>query len=228
MSNISLDAYIQNIKSDAPTISASMDETSLVLTLNSLFDLDIKNLEETTDLALHSVFFYDIPEGKKHFNIETVRKCICDTELKPYSGKHIFVLRHFDTANIEAMNAMLKLLEDTPKYAVILLEIENVTSLLETIRSRSLHFGTAEKHSCLDDTTKALLDDFSPESPSKWLFHLYGAKYTKQEAIEILQRVYSKYHPEKQKFGQEMIRALFGTNESPRNILDAFFLGNTL
>ncbi len=84
MSQNQLTKYIQSIQSDTPTTSASMDENALLYTINTLFNKDISSLDEINNQGLHSVFTYDIPEGKKEFNVETVRKCIADTEMKPY------------------------------------------------------------------------------------------------------------------------------------------------
>lgn len=125
------------------------------------------------------------------------------------------------------MNALLKLLEDTPSYAVIILEVDNTTSLLETIRSRTLRFETKKNINTLDEETEELLAQFDPSKPSKWILHLHSASYTRQEAIEILQRVYHKYDFEKQQLCQDMIRSLYTTNEPVRNILDTFFLCDT-
>ena len=49
-------------------------------------------------------------------------------------------MRDFDEATLKAMNAMLKILEEPPKYAIIILIVKNSESLIETIRSRCLLF----------------------------------------------------------------------------------------
>ncbi len=43
------------------------------------------------------------------------------------------------------MNALLKVLEDTPKHAVILLVVENRESLIETVHSRSIDMFSQKK-----------------------------------------------------------------------------------
>ncbi|MBS9783882.1 hypothetical protein KGV55_00880 [Candidatus Gracilibacteria bacterium] len=224
MSQNQLKKYIQSIQSNSPTISASMNENTLLYTINTLFNKDISSLDEINSQGIHSVFIYDIPEGKKEFNVDTVRKCIIDTEMKPYEGKHIFILRHFDTATLSAMNAILKLLEDTPAHAVIILEVASTKKLLDTIRSRIFEFGDTSESTSLDESTQKLLENFDPKNPSQWIYHLYSANYSRQEAILILSSVYEKYDFENQKKCQEMIGALYNSNESTKNILDNFFL----
>lgn len=111
----------------------------------------IISYEELAQENIENISIYDIPEDKKEFNIETVRHCILDIELRPYEGKHIYILRHFDTATIQAQNALLKVLEEAPEYAIILLEVANANSILETIKSRTINL-TENKQSDADLT----------------------------------------------------------------------------
>ena len=87
---------------------------------------------------MQNIFLYGIPEEKQHLDIVTVRKCIADMGLRPYEGKNIAILRDFDTATLEAQNAMLKLLEDCPEYAAIILVLNDPEAIIDTIRSRTI------------------------------------------------------------------------------------------
>lgn len=69
--------------------------------------------------------------------IEPVRQLIYDLTLKPVmAGRRVARLHQFDAANVEAMNAFLKTLEEPPGNAVLLLTAESVEALLPTIVSR--------------------------------------------------------------------------------------------
>ena len=69
--------------------------------------------------------------------IEPVRQLIYDLSLKPVEAKRrVARLLRFDAANVEAMNAFLKTLEEPPGNAVILLTAELADDLLPTIVSR--------------------------------------------------------------------------------------------
>lgn len=58
--------------------------------------------------------------------------------LRPYeSSKKIFIIEAADTMTISAQNRLLKILEDTPAYGIIIFIAENFHGLLPTIRSRS-------------------------------------------------------------------------------------------
>lgn len=55
----------------------------------------------------------------------------------PLSGKYrIFIIEQADTLNPSSENAILKILEEPPSYAILILVCTNPNSLLPTIRSR--------------------------------------------------------------------------------------------
>jgi len=77
------------------------------------------------------------PDGKsiKNKQIEEFQNNIL---LKPYeSNKKVFIIEASDTMTISAQNRLLKILEEPPRYGIIILIAENFHSLLPTIRSRS-------------------------------------------------------------------------------------------
>lgn len=76
------------------------------------------------------------PEGKP-VSVEQVRSLRTDVHIRPNEAQRkIYFLERADHMNQSAQNAMLKLLEEGPAYAVFLLLAENAGGLLETIRSR--------------------------------------------------------------------------------------------
>lgn len=95
-----LHIYIQTVRSDHPSTPAMMDEMSIFTLLSSITGQHMMSYEDLTEASVTSIFTYDIPDDKKEFNIETVRRCIIDIDLMPYEGKHIYVLRHFSTATL--------------------------------------------------------------------------------------------------------------------------------
>lgn len=69
--------------------------------------------------------------------VDPVRQLIYDLALKPVEARRrVARLLRFETANVEAMNAFLKTLEEPPGRAVILLTAERADDLLPTIVSR--------------------------------------------------------------------------------------------
>ncbi len=60
-----------------------------------------------------------------------------DVAIKPYSSRYkIYIINEAEKMTVQAQNAILKTLEEPPEYAVILLLVSNVNSLLPTILSR--------------------------------------------------------------------------------------------
>ena len=74
------------------------------------------------------------PCGKCHDIREQVNGTV---DIKPYQGPYkVYIIPHADTMTVQAQNALLKTIEEPPKYAVILLLTENADMLLATINSR--------------------------------------------------------------------------------------------
>lgn len=77
-------------------------------------------------------------EKPNTISVDDVRKQINnDIMIKPYSGPYkIYIIPEADLLTVQAQNALLKTIEEPPKYAVIFLLTENAESLLPTIMSR--------------------------------------------------------------------------------------------
>lgn len=71
-------------------------------------------------------------------SVDDIRKQVNDTVLiRPYQGQYkVYIINDADLMNQQAQNALLKTLEEPPKYVVFLLLTENADLLLPTITSR--------------------------------------------------------------------------------------------
>ncbi|MBQ5754386.1 MAG: AAA family ATPase [Oscillospiraceae bacterium] len=77
-----------------------------------------------------------LEEGKS-ITVDQIRALRADAHIRPNEAQRkIYVLEGADRINPSGQNAMLKLLEEGPAYAVFLLLAENELGLLETVRSR--------------------------------------------------------------------------------------------
>lgn len=83
-------------------------------------------------------------EDKKDIIIEQIRKnLIDDVYIVPISGEYkVYIINDAELLNVSAQNALLKTLEEPPKYAVIILVASSLNSMLPTILSRvsKVHF----------------------------------------------------------------------------------------
>jgi DNA polymerase-3 subunit delta' len=79
-----------------------------------------------------------VGEGaRESIKIEQVRALKREAVLAPYESRYrVFILRHVDRASVEAANSLLKLLEEPPAHAVIVLTAVDIEALPATIVSR--------------------------------------------------------------------------------------------
>lgn len=78
-----------------------------------------------------------LPKDKQHYSIDQVREIIEDVALKPTEGrKRIIILPNMDLMTLPALQSSLKVLEEPPPTAMILLTCVSVDLLLPTIISR--------------------------------------------------------------------------------------------
>lgn len=226
MSTPLLNIYASSIRSTESTTPAMIDEMSLFSLVSDITGIHMISYEDIIDASLSYIHIYEIPEDKKEFSIEVVRKCISDIDLMPYSWKNIFILREFRTATLGAQNALLKSLEECPAYAVILMEVENTNILLETIRSRSINL--VETYELIWPTL--IVSDIVrlyQQGDHVWIARmLHDNKSTSREAIEILRWVYPYLSSVDMLRCDSMIDSLATTHENPRSLLDLFFLYN--
>ncbi|MCD8382709.1 MAG: DNA polymerase III subunit [Clostridiales bacterium] len=76
-------------------------------------------------------------EQTKDLSVGTVRLLRADAYVRPnQADRKIYLIDRADSMNVSAQNALLKVLEDGPEYAVFFLIAENPMTLLQTIRSR--------------------------------------------------------------------------------------------
>lgn len=91
-------------------------------------------------------------EDKKGISIDSVRKAIAEMAVKPASaGPRVAIVNPADRMTREAQSAILKLLEEPPGWAVIILVSSNHSALLQTIRSRCqrMSFGMLSEQDSL-------------------------------------------------------------------------------
>ena len=82
------------------------------------------------------VITVDDPD-RKTVGVDVIRKARADCYIQPNEGKRkIYVIPRAQDMGVEAQNALLKVLEEPPAYAMFLLLAETGEALLPTIRSR--------------------------------------------------------------------------------------------
>ena len=90
--------------------------------------------------AIHPDISEDIPAGTANsFHVDTVRNIINDAYVQPNEADYkIYILANAHCMNQNAQNALLKILEEPPKYVVFILTTNSKSALLSTVLSRSV------------------------------------------------------------------------------------------
>ena len=91
--------------------------------------LEMENLFNSPD-------YIEIKPDGNSIKIAQIRKLQSDILVKPYKSYKIYVIDEAQKMTVEAQYALLKTLEEPPKYAIIILITDNKESLLDTIKSR--------------------------------------------------------------------------------------------
>lgn len=82
------------------------------------------------------VITVDDPE-KKTVYVDLIRQLQADVYIRPNEGRHkVYLIPRAQDMNESAQNALLKLIEEPPSYAVFLLLTDHAEKLLPTVRSR--------------------------------------------------------------------------------------------
>ncbi len=101
-----------------------------------------KRVEDPLFFNTHPDFVTFAPDGPlRQIAIQQMRLLKERAQYKPLKGRYrVFLVDHFDRANENAANSLLKTLEEPPDHLILVLTAENVYDLLPTIRSRSVQF----------------------------------------------------------------------------------------
>ncbi len=90
--------------------------------------------------SLHpDIFEYSAPGGARSFHIDVVRDVVNHVYMSPNEAEYkIYILGNAHCMNENAQNAILKVLEEPPAYAVFILTVQSRSMLLPTVLSRSV------------------------------------------------------------------------------------------
>lgn len=108
-------------------------------------DQEIKNLADKFQIdSKNTLDYFEISPQKKQISIDQIREIKRHIWQKPAKAKVKFVaVKDADMLTPEAQNALLKLLEEPPSHAVIILSTQRKQKLLPTIRSRTVEINAS-------------------------------------------------------------------------------------
>lgn len=93
------------------------------------------------DSFFQAALLDESPEKQKNIKIDSIREISRFAYEKPYvSDKKFIIINNADTMTAEAQNSLLKILEEPPETAIIILVASDKNMLLPTIVSRTFPF----------------------------------------------------------------------------------------
>lgn len=119
---------------------------------------------------------------RSEMNVESVRKMIADSFIEPFREKKVYRIEEASRMSSIMQNALLKTLEEAPPYAIFFLLCENVSALLDTLRSRCIHYYISSKEESVDSA------DRYEESVVKMVNELYEA-VCRREVLPLMKVV---------------------------------------
>lgn len=103
-------------------------------------------------------------DGKKNISIAQARELISFISIRPVNSKSkVAVIYAGQFLSIEAQNALLKVIEEPPQYAQIIITVDHPSNLLQTIRSRCVVHKLSDVDSSInveDESFAQIRDEF--------------------------------------------------------------------
>ncbi len=114
---------------------------------------------------IHPDFITVDDAEKKTVSVELIRQARADMYIQPNESDHkIYLFPRAQDMRVEAQNALLKILEEPPKYGVFILLTDNPERLLPTVRSRCTELSLAPlEENILRDALKREFPEASAE-----------------------------------------------------------------
>lgn len=106
------------------------------------------------------ITFDPTAEGEKTFKIALIRELKDDAYIIPNEARSkVYILKSADKMNVQAQNALLKLIEEPPQYARFILECESSSAMLATVMSRVTLFDIGDGASPAEDELTERADE---------------------------------------------------------------------
>lgn len=129
-------------------------------------------------------------QNEKTFKIALVREMKDDAYIIPNeASRKVYILKSADKMNVQAQNALLKLIEEPPSYARFILECESSSAMLETILSRVSLFDLGTDSDDVSDELRRKADDIAARlasailKPTEYEFMKITAEFERDKEL---------------------------------------------
>ncbi|MCB0333620.1 MAG: AAA family ATPase, partial [Bdellovibrionales bacterium] len=178
-------------------IGKSLVARELAITLLST-ETSADQIENATDKGNHPDFFFIDCQDTEQASTEEVRKLLHSLHLKSYAGPNrVVILNNVHYLNAQALNALLKSLEEPRPGTYFILVTSHPNNLLKTILSRCQIWSF---HSLSEEELQQVLEQKKDEFPSE---HMAVLSFIADGSLENVFRLSNHIHE-----WQEMRRSL--------------------
>lgn len=164
----------------------NLREEKIVEIVNAEVNKDFEKIKDLSDKP--DIKIVELKENEKTLGIAQTREAIKFLQERPFSyQKKLLVILDSEKLTIQAQNSLLKILEEPPAYALILLSSKTQNSLLETIVSRCRMLPIRKQRDCVIVESSNSLEKILKMSFAKRLeFASEIAKEEKEILLELL------------------------------------------
>ena len=158
-----------NAKSSYFDLNKLTDYSEYRCTCDNCEQFDRNNYNEFKTIEFDPKRDLKVEENIRKIRINHIRELFSNIIINPTLGKYkIYYIKYPENMNINAQNALLKILEEPPQYAIILLAGKSIDNLLPTIKSRctKLYIFNETKEFC-----QLLKEDFEGRENPFSLFY---------------------------------------------------------
>lgn len=201
-----------------------VDEESALEVLTLFSWHNFASIDECRTENIANIYYYEKEEDTTYISVKVIRDWIAAIYEKPYTWKNLYIIRYFDESTHQAMNASLKVLEEPPEHAIILLVVKNPESVLETIRSRTLNLYKRKGFEPLSEEIVQTLQSFESGNILPLIELNQSGKLDETTILLILIELLRLCGSHEGERIENAIDSLLEVHENPRNILDRVLL----
>ncbi len=129
--------------------------------------------------------FQEIYLEDKSIAVDEIRNILKGLVIKPlYSRYKVIIINDADSMTVQAQNALLKSLEEPPRYVVFILTVQSSASVTQTVRSRCRRILF---HKLSDEEILCILREKYGDRRSEWEFIISYADGVVGTALELAQ-----------------------------------------
>ncbi|WP_027120818.1 hypothetical protein [Mycoplasmopsis lipofaciens] len=147
-------------------------DDSLIYMINKILQKDLKDLHQ--DTLPHNVKIFENKDNEKNLNKEKIIETFENSSVTSFliNEPKIIIFKNIENASIQALNSLLKTIEEPSNNVCFILTTSNINKILETIKSRSIIIRVEVQSQ--SEIEKELLNQKYSENEAWWYSHIFS------------------------------------------------------